>query len=447
MRKSNVKGNPISVAMISLGCAKNLVDSEEMLARLGLAGCVVGAPMEEADAIVVNTCAFVAPARAEARKTIRIAASLRREGPCRRLVVAGCLPQRDGDKLRKEFPEIDALVGTGDFPGIADIVVGGAGDALGPPDHLSDHAAPRLLTTGPWTANLKIAEGCSNRCAYCVIPQLRGPHRSRTISDVAAEARNLVSAGAKEIILISQDTTAFGADRHGGETLAKLLKHLDSIGGLRWIRVMYAHPARVTDELIETIAASRRVLHYLDIPLQHAHPDVLRRMGRPGDAEMYLNLIERLRRAMPDVCLRTTFITGFPGETERNFDALCRFVKAARFDRVGVFAYSRESGTRAASLDGQVAPAEKKQRRVRLMEFQKSISATKNKSLVHSEMDALVESSGGGLCVGRTYRDAPEVDGSIKIRRCFAEPGQFVRVRIAAATAFDLTGETISIQL
>ncbi len=437
------------VGVISLGCPKNLVDTEVMLGLLQEAGFAPVPDLASADVMVVNTCCFVEAAREEARAALREAAEWRRAGG-KALICAGCWPEMDVGGLRQHFPEIDAYMGPGDVPRIASVVVDAlGGTADGPPGArrtpwLYDERTPRLQATPPWTAYVKIAEGCSHRCRFCVIPRLRGRYRSRPIASVVREAEQLAARGVREINLVAQDTTAYGAGGGDGD-ITQLLSALARIEQLHWIRLLYGFPNRVNERLIEVMAQEPRLCEYIDIPFQHAHRDVLRRMGRPGDGESYLRLIGRLREAMPDIAVRTTFLVGFPGESDEEFRTLLEFVEAADLDRAGVFCYSAEAGTPAAEMAGQVSPEEAKRRRHEIMALQQRISLARNRRWLGREMDVLIEGrrEGPGEWVGRSFRDAPEIDGSVVVRPLGERPapGDLVRARIIAAEPYDLVAE------
>ncbi|MBN1459340.1 MAG: 30S ribosomal protein S12 methylthiotransferase RimO [Armatimonadetes bacterium] len=439
-----------AVGVISLGCPKNLVDTEVMLGRLQAAGFQIVADPTRADVLLVNTCCFIAPAREEAAEALAEAAEWRRGEAGRILICAGCWPEMDAAHLRERFPEIDALMGPGDVADVVSIVERackgeGAQAPASPPAHyLHDEGNPRLLSTPPWTAYVKIAEGCSHRCAFCTIPSLRGPYRSRSPDAVLLEARNLVARGVKELNLVAQDTTAYAADE-GQTDIADLLARLGDLEGLTWVRLLYAHPTTVSDRLIEVMASHDRVCDYLDVPFQHSAGSVLRKMGRPGDGDAFLRLIARLRQAMPDVAIRSTFLLGFPGETDEEFQDLLDFIEAAQLDRAGAFCYSRERGTRAAELPNQV-PTETAQARFHeFMVRQQSISLARNERWVGRDLEVLVETQGErpGQWLGRSFRDAPEIDGTVQIiaERRALSLGQFARVRVTGAEPYDLMGE------
>jgi ribosomal protein S12 methylthiotransferase len=439
----------IKVGMVSLGCPKNLVDSEVMLGTLTGAGYALTRDPADADVIIVNTCTFIGPARRESIDTILEMAEHRRSGRCRRLVVAGCMVQQSQDELRREIPEIDALVGLNDVERIAEACALEAGarfeTSRAAAEYLYSDRSPRLLATPGHSAYLKISEGCDHTCSFCAIPSFRGRQRSRGIESIVAEAARLAGGGCVELNLIAQDTTDYGSDRGDGASLARLLEALDRIEELRWIRVLYAYPNRITPDFIAALAGARRVARYLDLPLQHADAGMLRAMRRGGSGASHLRLIGSLRAAVPGIALRTTLIVGFPGETGPRFKALCRFVEEARFDHLGVFTYSEEKGTPAAALPDDVPPGVKEERRARIMEIQEGIASRRNASLVGATIEVLVdgphEESDFLLC-GRTEGQAPEIDGGVILTDSPRplHPGEFVMVRIDEAHPHDLVG-------
>ena len=438
--------------MVSLGCPKNLVDSEVMLGTLEGRGYSITADPRVADVIVVNTCAFIDPARRESVDTILEMADLKKTGRCRRLVVAGCMVQRHHDELERAIPEIDAFVGLNDVERIAEACALSAGARFeasrAVARYLYSHESPRRLATPGHTAYLKISEGCDHTCSFCAIPSFRGAQRSRPIDSIVAEARRLAGSGAVELNLIAQDTTDYGADLRDGTTAARLLRALEAVEGIRWIRVLYAYPNRITPDFVEALASCRRVARYLDMPLQHADAGLLRVMRRGGSYGTHMKLIGTLRSRVPGMALRTTFIVGFPGETEAQFLTLCRFVQEAEFDHVGVFTYSEEIGTPAAARPDDVAPEIKEDRRARLMSIQERVAARRNRALVGRTIEVLVdgghEESDWILC-GRTEGQAPEVDGRVLITDAPGPlaPGRFVPVRIDEAHPYDLVGTAV----
>ncbi len=448
------------VAFVSLGCAKNLVDSEVMIGRLGLQGWELSADTASADAVVINTCAFIDPAKAESTETILEHASAKRPGQI--LVVAGCLSQRYGEQLRELVPEIDGIVGTGAYAGIAEVIAD-ARAGLAPtrlhfdvePEH---DFLPRLITTPSATAYLKVAEGCDHPCTFCIIPQLRGGFRSRSRESIVKEARALAAGGTRELILIAQDTSMYGRDRgakRGG--LAELLHELHAIPDLEWIRLLYLYPATVDDELIDAIATLPKVCRYMDMPLQHAHPEMLRAMLRPSSGERYLEILQSFRDRVPGITMRSTFIVGFPGETETHVAYLEAWLERAELDRVGFFAYSREDGTPGAELPNQVSDREKRRRLVRLRDAQRRVSERVRARRVGSIERVLVEElrtlrasdplrallGGSRVAVGRSMGEAPGVDGAIYFTG-EAPVGSFVHVTLSGATAFDFVGQPVT---
>ena len=428
------------MALISLGCPKALVDSEKMMALLAEAGCLVCAPEDEADVILVNTCAFIAPAWEESVRAIRQAVSRKRQG-VRRVVVAGCLPQRGGERVLSIEPGIDAIVGVFNREDIVAAVtseqtpfvrVGRIGRKHCPDDR------GRLRLTPRHTAYLRLAEGCSMGCSFCTIPGIRGPLRSKPEKLVLDEAAELVADGAVELNLIAQDTTAYGHDLEDGTNLAKLLRRLDPLPGLRWLRVMYANPATLTESVIDALAECPRAVKYLDMPLQHASTKILRLMQRKYDRARAEELVGALRRRIPGIVLRTTFIVGFPQESAKEFRELLEFVQAVQFDAVGVFTYCPEPGTEAASLRGQVSRKTRNRRRDRLMRTQQEIAFSANAARVGSQMEVLVDGvDGHGRCVGRHAGAAPEVDGVCILTRP-APAGTFVDGTVVSYDGYDL---------
>jgi len=435
----------LSVSLVSLGCPKNLVDSESMLARLAEAGLVVGAPMDDADVIVVNTCGFLSAARDESLEVIREALEQKRRGRTRRVVVAGCLVNRDAKDLCDSNDGIDALVGVNNRDDIIPAVTGRKRltrlDAYNGEPAGSD--AGRFRLTPRHTAYLRICEGCSRRCTFCTIPAIRGPLRSKTPEAVLAEARELADDGAVEINVIGQDTTAYGMDLNDdpAPSLCDILRRLDRLDGLRWIRLLYAYPSRFSDELIDVIAGAERIVPYVDMPLQHISTGVLRRMGRGVTRSGVEGLLGRLRRKVPPLVLRTTLIAGFPGESDGEFQELLEFVKDFRFEALGVFAFSPERGTPAASMPGQLPDEVKAQRVDALMLAQQEIAFEQGSARVGSPVEILVDGTDSrGYCIGRHYGQAPDIDG-----RCvLSEPraaGSFVRAEVVDSDAYDLVVE------
>ncbi len=427
----------------TLGCPKNTVDSEMMGELLRRAGHTPVDAARRADVIIVNTCGFIEAARAESYAELRALAARKRRG--QRLVAVGCLAQRYGDEVRRHVPQVDAVLGTQAWPEIVSLV-GRMGEGQPPAPVLSGRpdalitSVSRRTAIGP-SAYIKIADGCDAACAFCAIPLIKGAQRSKPEADITREARELAARGVHEGVLIAQDTTAYGRDRGLRDALPGLMRAiLHAAPEIAWLRVMYAYPQNVTPELIDVLAGEERACRYLDLPLQHAHPDVLRRMRRPHDIEQVYSLIARLREAMPDVALRSTFIVGFPGETEAEFEALLAFLEAMALDKVGVFAYSAEEGTTAADMPDQVPAEVIAERYDRAMIVQQEVSLARNEAQVGRELEILVEGVGNGLSVGRSYREAPEIDGLVLVPR-EAMVGDLIRVRIVAAQEYDLIAE------
>jgi ribosomal protein S12 methylthiotransferase len=445
---------PVRVGFVSLGCPKNLVDTEIMLGRLKREGFVLSRQVEESDVIVVNTCGFIEAAKRESIDAILEMAEHKKTGRCRRLVVAGCLVQRYHPQLRAEIPEIDAFISLDELDRIVEAVRsdlhGAARDPAasisGAARALYDHRHARVLATRPHTAYLKISEGCDHPCAFCAIPSMRGAMRSRSLDSLCREAEDLARGGVRELVLIAQDTTDYGRDLSGRAELPQLLGRLGAVEGIEWIRIHYAYPNRITRELLATMAESPKVCRYLDIPLQHSDARILKAMKRGGSGEIFREMIEEIRGVLPDCALRTTFIVGFPGETADVFEDLARFVEEIRFDHLGVFPYSHEEGTAAYALHDDVPASEKQERRDRLMEIQSSIALEKNRRLVGRTLPVRVdgvEDDTRMLLVGRTEHQAPDVDSRILIVDGEADPGMLVPVRIEKAHAYDLVGKIL----
>jgi ribosomal protein S12 methylthiotransferase len=441
-----------TVSVVNLGCPKNQVDAEVMLGQLAAAGYRIAERPEEAEVVVVNTCGFIQDAKEESIQAVLEAASLKQTGRCRALLVSGCLSQRYPRELPDLLPEVDAFIGTGEFPRIGEIVRAALDRTDGKRVWVTGHTAlmtaalPRRRLTPPHVAYLKIAEGCDHTCRFCAIPLIRGAKQSRERADIVAEARALAADGVREVVLISQDTTSYGADRGEPGALTSLLRDLLAIPALRWIRLHYLYPTRVSPDLIALLAAEPRLCRYLDLPLQHADAAVLKAMGRGGSADGFRRLIERIRRAVPGVVIRSSFITGFPGETAVQFAVLERFVEEMRFDRVGVFRYSDEEGTAAAALGPKVSRRVGEARRARLMALQARIAEEKGQALVGSVQEVLVDGPSSefpDLLCGRTAGHAPEVDGTVYLRGPQVPPGTFVLARIQEAYQHDLTGEIL----
>jgi ribosomal protein S12 methylthiotransferase len=438
-----------SVHLISLGCPKNTADSELMLGALVRAGFDVTMDPQQAQVLLVNTCAFIEPAKKESIDAILAAAEVKKNGTGKRLVVAGCLSQRYGSELREQFPEVDIFVGTGNFLDLPELLRRSERPELRPipyagAAHLLPTAeTPRIRTGDPFSAYLKVSEGCDHRCAFCIIPKIRGRHESRPLEDLAEEAGRLAASGVREINLIAQDLTAYGRDLEPRTSLAALLHRLAMVDGVRWLRLLYCYPNFVTDELLAAIARIEQVVKYIDMPLQHADDGMLRAMKRERSADALRKLLERVRAAVPGVTLRTSFIVGFPGETDEAFATLADFVREQRFDRVGVFTYSREENTAACDLPGQVSERVKRRRRGELMEIAAEISLEKNRGLVGRELEVMVEGAMPGRATrlrARTSAQAPEIDGMVLLSG-EAEPGEIVRARIERASTYDLHGQ------
>jgi ribosomal protein S12 methylthiotransferase len=448
----------MKIGFLSLGCPKNLVDGEVMLGLAEQAGHEITADSSSADVLVVNTCAFIDAAKQESVDAILEMAERKRDGRCTRLVVTGCLAERYRDELKREIPEIDAVLGTGDVPGIvaaienrkstADAPVTFFGTRLKagstPPTYIYDAETPRRLTTPKHFAYVKVAEGCDYTCSFCIIPTLRGAYRSRPADSILTEARALAARGVRELILISQDTTFYGIDRGERGALARLLRELNAVDGLEWIRLLYLYPTTITSDTLEAMAECDKVCKYIDLPLQHASADVLRRMRRPGNRHVYAGLLKNIRERMPEVTLRTTLIVGFPGETEPEFDELCDFVRETDFDHVGVFTYSHEEGTRAHAYPDDVAPRIKRQRRDALMSLQREHVERRQRARVGQRVRVLVDgpSPEHPLVVqGRLPGQAPEIDPVVYLTDCdpTAYPaGHLIDAEITGATGYDL---------
>lgn len=439
-----------SINLISLGCAKNQVDSEIMLGVLCGADFNSVEEPSEAEIIIINTCGFITTAKEESINTILAMAQYKQTGKCRALIATGCLAQKYKDELLSEMPELDGIAGTGEVERIAEIVgrvlAGNRVNEVSEPKYIYDHLAPRVRSTPTYTAFVKVAEGCDNCCSYCVIPEVRGAFRSRTIESIVEEVKGLAASGTKEIILIAQDTTRYGQDIYGEYKLPELIRNLASLPGVEWIRLLYCYPTHFTQELIDTIASEAKVCRYIDIPLQHSDDEILTAMLRKGNSTEIEALITNLRLAIPELALRTTFIVGFPGETEANFANLLEFVQRMRFDRVGVFTYSQEEGTPAGAMLNQIPEEIKEERQYRLMSMQSEISAAKQSKMIGRTVRVIVEGKTGDQArpyIGRTEHDAPEVDGQVYLTGNDLFPGQLVEALITASDTYDLIGEVI----
>jgi len=442
-----------TVAFTSLGCDKNRVDSEVMLGILRNKGFHAVADESEADIIVVNTCCFIKDALEESIEAILEMAEYKKTGKCKGLIVAGCLGQRYKDEFFDELPEVDAIVGTAAYEEIAEV----AEEILGGEHRLEyfqdihqrmdeENGKLRVLSTAPYYAYLKISEGCDNHCTYCVIPKMRGRHRSRTLESLVEEATILARQGVKELVIVAQDTSIYGRDLYGEPQLHRLLEELNKVDGIAWIRLLYCYPETLTQETIDTMARCEKVCHYIDIPIQHGVNRVLKRMGRKSSQALIKEKVAALRKAMPDIAIRTTLIVGFPGESQEDFDELEEFVKELQFDRLGVFSYSREEGTPAAELDGQIDEDVKEQRRAYIMDIQKGIAARLCQKEVGKVMSVLVEGKlpKEEIFCGRTRRDAPDIDGLVFISsEEELYTGDFAEVRIREAGDYDLMGDVV----
>ena len=452
----------IKLFCVSLGCDKNLVDTEKMLGLLNGLGLTFTDDETEADVILVNTCCFIGDAKEESVNTILEMARYREEGRCRALIVAGCLAQRYKQEILDEIPEVDAILGTTSYEEIAKVleqVLEGEDNThiacFHGLEELPDAKAKRVVTTGGYYAFLKISEGCDKRCTYCIIPYLRGPYRSVPIEELVEEASQLARDGVKELILVAQETTLYGKDIYGEKSLPRLLHELGKIPGIQWIRIQYCYPEEITDELIEAIRTEEKVCHYLDIPIQHASDRILKRMGRKTNRAELTERIGSLRRAVPDIALRTTLISGFPGETETDHEELMDFVNEMEFERLGVFTYSAEEDTPAYSYPDQVPQELKEERRGELMELQQDIAFEHCENMVGQVLTVLIEGKvvDEPVYVGRTYMDAPNVDGMIFVSTDTVSrsgqagngvelmSGDFVRVKVTGAAEYDLIGE------
>ena len=438
------------VGFISLGCCKNLVDTEVMLSNLNSAGFEITPNEEEAEIIVINTCGFIESAKQEAIDNILDAASLKQYGKCRHIIATGCLVERYREEVMNEMPEVDALVGIGSLDDIAEAckaVMRGEKYTSFKDKETSKLGGERIITTGPHSAYIKVSEGCDNLCTYCAIPLIRGKHRSRPIEDIVDEAKALEAKGVKEINLIAQDTTRYGLDIYGEYSLARLVKEITRATTIPWIRLLYCYPDKITDELIEQLRTNDRLLKYMDIPVQHISDSVLRRMNRHGGKALILDAIDRLRSGVPGIVLRTTAMVGFPGETEEDFVELCEFVKNVRFERFGAFTFSPEEGTAAAEMDDQIDEQVKQDRYDCLMQTQLTVAEEKTAERIGSVLTVLCEGYDriAEVYHGRSYADAPDVDGRVYFKSDVKlQPGQFVSVEITEALDYDLIGQAIN---
>ena len=433
----------MKVLLISLGCDKNLVDSEVMLGLLNKAGHQLTNYETEADVVVVNTCAFISDAKEESINTIIEMGELKKTGKLKKLLVAGCLSQRYKDEIMKELPEIDVIIGATNYDKIVEAIGTDEESIVDDINYTPRPIAERIVTTNASMAYFKIAEGCNKLCTYCIIPHIRGRYRSVPMDSLIASAEKLASDGIKELVLVAQETTLYGVDLYGEKKLPELLIKLSEIEGIEWIRLLYCYPEEITDELIEVMATNPKICHYVDIPIQHSENAILKRMGRRTSREDIVELVGRLRTAMPDIAIRTTLISGFPGETQELHDGLVDFVDECEFDRLGVFTYSPEEGTPAAEYEDQVDGELAAKWRDEIMELQQEISYEKNQQMIGSTQKVLIEGYlvDDDVYVGRTYRDAPGVDGIVFVSAPYELiSGSFVDVKITEANEYDLTG-------
>ncbi len=437
------------IGMVSLGCPKNQVDAERMLALLKDEGYEIAYDAALSDVVIVNTCGFIQSAKEEAIETILEFCTLKEEGRIKAVVVTGCLAERYRDEILSEIPQVDAVVGIGKNDELADIIrkvyCGEKVSVYGNKEDLCFDER-RILSTPSYMAYIKISEGCDNRCTYCAIPGIRGRFRSRSIESIVTEAENLASGGVKELVLIAQDTTRYGEDLYGESKLAELLRKLSKIDGLKWIRTLYLYPERITDELIQVFASEEKVVPYMDIPIQHCDKEILKRMNRKGDEQSLIALIQKIREKIPGIILRTTLIAGFPGESEQQFESLCEFVRKARFDRLGCFAYSPEEGTAAAEFDGQLDEDIKSRRAEVIYDEQSRIMFEKNEAQIGKTFEVVCEGFDryAECFFGRSYMDAPEIDGKIFFTADKKpSPGEFIKVKITDTLDFDLLGERV----
>ena len=437
----------MKILFISLGCDKNLADSEEMLGLLTAGGHEITDDETQADAIVINTCCFIKDAKEESVETILEMAEYKKTGSCHALIVTGCMAQRYQKEIIEEVPEVDAVLGTTSYGDIVkaleEAVAGNHFEEFRDIDYLPDTGSKRVLTTGGHFGYLKIAEGCDKHCTYCIIPKLRGKFRSVPMERLIAQAEDMAEQGVKELILVAQETTVYGKDLYGKKSLHILLKKLCEIRGIRWIRILYCYPEEIYDELIETIRDEKKICHYLDIPIQHASDRILKRMGRRTSKQELIDIVGKLRREIPDIVLRTTLITGFPGETEEDHEELKEFVDEMEFDRLGVFTYSPEENTPAAERVDQIPEEVKEERRDELMELQQEISYDRGQDRIGQELLVMIEGkvADESAYIGRTYGDAPKVDGYIFVQTGeLLMTGDFAKVRVTGALEYDLIG-------
>lgn len=433
----------MKVLLISLGCDKNLVDSEVMLGLLNKAGHELTNDETEAEAVVINTCAFISDAKEESINTIIEMGRLKKTGKLKKLIVAGCLSQRYKDEIMEELPEIDVIIGATNYDKIVEAIGTDEQAIVDDINYTPKPISERIVTTNAAMAYFKIAEGCNKLCTYCIIPHIRGRYRSIPMENLLSSAEKLAADGIKELVLVAQETTLYGVDLYGEKKLPELLTKLSEIEGIEWIRLLYCYPEEITDELISVMAENQKICHYIDIPIQHSENEILRRMGRKTSREDIVSLVSRLRTAMPDIAIRTTLISGFPGETQKLHDGLVDFVDECEFDRLGVFTYSPEEGTPAAGYEDQVDGELAAKWRDEIMELQQEISYEKNQELIGSVQRVLIEGYlvDDDVYVGRTYRDAPGVDGIVFVSAPYELiSGSFVDVKITEANEYDLTG-------
>ena len=436
--------------MVSLGCPKNTVDSERVLGDLVTSGYDLTPDEEDAEIIIVNTCGFIESAKKESIDAILEMAQKKIDGKCQKLIVTGCLAERHTQELLDEIPEIDHMLGVGQYPQLKNILEEGDFESrnhVATPAEYYESYTDRLLTTAFYTAYLKIAEGCSNRCAFCIIPKMRGPMRSRSPESILAEAENLAQRGVKEFNIISQDTTMYGFDLAMKDGLERLLKGMAKIDGVEWMRLLYCYPTFLNSDVIDYIASEEKVCRYIDVPLQHTHDEMLKSMKRQETEGGVRKMIDELRLKIPEIALRTTFITGFPGETDEHFKHMLRFICEMQFDHVGIFTYSDEEGTTAFDYPGRVPEEVKEERKNILMEFQKEIALRKNQEKVGQVESVLVEgfdAQENYIMTGRLASQAPDIDGQVILEKCEAEPGEIIPVRITAAADYDLVAEPVS---
>ena len=446
----------MNILFISLGCDKNLVDTEVMLGILAQRGHQMVDDENEADIIIINTCCFIHDAKEESIQNILEMAQLKERGRLKALIVTGCLAQRYKDEILKEIPEVDAVLGTTSYEEIGNVIDSVLSDnmvergqsriTMKDVDYLPEVKTKRLVTTGGHFAYLKIAEGCDKHCTYCIIPKVRGNYRSVPMENLLKEARELAEGGVKELILVAQETTVYGQDIYGEKMLPKLLRELCKISGIQWIRILYCYPEEITEELIQTMKEEPKICHYLDLPIQHASDAILKKMGRRTSKAQLIETIEKLRAAMPDIALRTTLITGFPGETQEDHEELMDFIDRMEFERLGVFTYSPEEDTPAAKMDGQIKEEVKEDRQAELMELQQDIVFEQAEDMIGRELLVMIEGkvADENAYVGRTYRDAPNVDGLIFVNTDEElMSGDFAKVKVTGAMEYDLIGELI----